>query len=123
MKKKLIICCALTGSLPTKEQNPNVPITPDEIAGKSGIFSALGKEQMKQRAEYPGQHSRHTGAVHKFTDACPQADGPCHGNGQGHTRLGTLQRGCGQAASGTCKQTAKDTDCQHTCPNPAHDHR
>lgn len=29
--KKLIICCALTGSLPTKEQNPNVPITPDEI--------------------------------------------------------------------------------------------
>ena len=29
--KKLIICCALTGSLPTKEQNPHVPITPDEI--------------------------------------------------------------------------------------------
>ena len=32
MNKKLIICCALTGSLPTKEQNPSVPITPDEIA-------------------------------------------------------------------------------------------
>ena len=29
--KKLIICCALSGSLPTKEQNPHVPITPDEI--------------------------------------------------------------------------------------------
>lgn len=29
--QKLIICCALTGSLPTKEQNPRVPITPDEI--------------------------------------------------------------------------------------------
>ena len=31
--KKLIISCALTGSLPTKEQNPNLPVTPDEIAG------------------------------------------------------------------------------------------
>lgn len=30
--KKLIITAALTGSLPTKEQNPAVPITPDEIA-------------------------------------------------------------------------------------------
>ena len=30
--RKLIITAALTGSLPTKEQNPNVPITPDEIA-------------------------------------------------------------------------------------------
>ncbi len=30
--KKMIITAALTGSLPTKEQNPNVPITPDEIA-------------------------------------------------------------------------------------------
>lgn len=29
--KKLIICCALTGSLPTKEQNPAVPVAPDEI--------------------------------------------------------------------------------------------
>lgn len=29
--KKLIICCALNGSLPTKEQNPSVPVTPDEI--------------------------------------------------------------------------------------------
>ena len=32
MMRKLIITAALTGSLPTKEQNPNVPITPDEIA-------------------------------------------------------------------------------------------
>ena len=30
--KKLIITAALTGSLPTKEQNPAVPVTPDEIA-------------------------------------------------------------------------------------------
>ena len=30
--KKLIICCALTGSLPTKAQNPRLPVTPDEIA-------------------------------------------------------------------------------------------
>lgn len=30
--KKLIITVAMTGSLPTKEQNPAVPITPDEIA-------------------------------------------------------------------------------------------
>ena len=30
--KKLIITAALVGSLPTKEQNPNVPITPDELA-------------------------------------------------------------------------------------------
>lgn len=29
---KLIITAALVGSLPTKEKNPNVPITPDEIA-------------------------------------------------------------------------------------------
>lgn len=29
--KKLIICCALTGSLPTKEQNPRLPVAPDEI--------------------------------------------------------------------------------------------
>ena len=32
MKKKLIICCALTGSLPTKEQNPNVKIVAVEPA-------------------------------------------------------------------------------------------
>lgn len=30
--KKLIITAALTGSLPTKEKNPAVPISPDEIA-------------------------------------------------------------------------------------------
>lgn len=30
--RKMIVTAALVGSLPTKEQNPNVPITPDEIA-------------------------------------------------------------------------------------------
>ena len=30
--KKLIITVALTGNVPTKEMNPNVPVTPDEIA-------------------------------------------------------------------------------------------
>jgi len=30
--RKLIITAALCGSLPTKEQNPSVPITPDELA-------------------------------------------------------------------------------------------
>ena len=42
MKKKLIICCALTGSLPTKEQNPNVPITPDEIAADAEAVYKAG---------------------------------------------------------------------------------
>jgi 3-keto-5-aminohexanoate cleavage enzyme len=30
--EKLIITVALTGNVPTKEMNPNVPVTPDEIA-------------------------------------------------------------------------------------------
>jgi 3-keto-5-aminohexanoate cleavage enzyme len=30
--QKLIITVALTGNVPTKEMNPNVPVTPDEIA-------------------------------------------------------------------------------------------
>ena len=30
--RKMIVTAALVGSLPTKEQNPNVPITPDEVA-------------------------------------------------------------------------------------------
>lgn len=29
--KKLIICCALNGSIPSKENNPNVPVTVEEI--------------------------------------------------------------------------------------------
>ena len=29
---KLIITVALTGNVPTKEMNPNLPVTPEEIA-------------------------------------------------------------------------------------------
>lgn len=32
---KVIITVATTGSQPTKEQNPNVPITPEEIANSA----------------------------------------------------------------------------------------
>jgi uncharacterized protein (DUF849 family) len=40
MNKKTIISCALTGSAPTPEKNPAVPVTPEEIAN-----SALEAEQ------------------------------------------------------------------------------
>ena len=41
--KKLIITAALCGSLPTKEQNPSVPITPDELARDAPVHqSAVG---------------------------------------------------------------------------------
>ena len=35
MSDKLIISAAVCGSSPTKEQNPNVPYTPEEIAGQA----------------------------------------------------------------------------------------
>ena len=40
--EKLIITVALTGNVPTKQMNPNVPVTPDEIAAPDearSIFS------------------------------------------------------------------------------------
>ena len=35
MSDKLIISAAVCGSSPTKEQNPKVPYTPEEIAGQA----------------------------------------------------------------------------------------
>jgi len=40
MKRKVIISCALTGSLDTRRKNPAVPVTPEEIAN-SAVEAAL----------------------------------------------------------------------------------
>ena len=35
MTRNVIITCALTGSAPTASKNPNVPVTPEQIAASA----------------------------------------------------------------------------------------
>ena len=41
MNKKMMITCAVSGAETTREQNPNLPISPAEIADAA---EAVGKE-------------------------------------------------------------------------------
>ena len=77
MKKKLIICCALTGSLPTKEMNPNVPITPDEIAADAEAVYKAGASIVHCHARDAQGNNCHDPAIFqeikdKIQARCPE---------------------------------------------------
>ena len=77
MQKKLIICCALTGSLPTKEQNPSVPITPDEIAADAEAVYHAGASIVHCHARDARGKVSHDPEIfreihHKIKARCPQ---------------------------------------------------
>ncbi len=40
--KATILSCAVTGSFTTREHNPNLPVTPEEIAGESIAAAKAG---------------------------------------------------------------------------------
>ncbi len=39
-----ILSCAVTGSFTTREHNPNLPVTPEEIAGEATAAARAGAE-------------------------------------------------------------------------------
>ena len=63
--KKLIITAALVGSLPTKEQNPYVPITPDELAADALACYKAGASVVHVHARTPDGKNTHDAAIFK----------------------------------------------------------
>ena len=81
--RKLIITAALTGSLPTKEQNPNVPITPDEIAQdalacyNAGATPAMPRGRTAMTPQYSKRSTTRLRPWHPNSlSSCPQGAAP-----------------------------------------------
>lgn len=77
MAKKLIITAALVGSLPTKEQTPYVPITPDEIAQDAKACYEAGAAVVHIHARDINGNNTHDFEVFKaineqIKELCPQ---------------------------------------------------
>ena len=66
--KKLIITAALTGSLPTKANNPSVPISPDEISQDAYACYQAGASVVHIHARDRSGKATHDPAV--FQDIC-----------------------------------------------------
>lgn len=63
--KKLIITAALVGSLPTKEQNPYVPILPDELAEDALACCKAGASVVHVHARTADGKNTHDAAIFK----------------------------------------------------------
>lgn len=77
MSKKVIITAALVGSLPTKEQTPYVPITPEEIAQDAKACYQAGAAVVHVHARDAQGNNTHDFEVFKainqcIKDVCPE---------------------------------------------------
>ncbi|MEW5725994.1 MAG: 3-keto-5-aminohexanoate cleavage protein [Thermodesulfobacteriota bacterium] len=53
--EKLVVTAALTGNVPTKAQNPNLPVTPEEIAADARRCAEVGASVLHIHARDPQQ--------------------------------------------------------------------
>ncbi len=68
MQRKIILTCAVTGSIHTPSMSPHLPVTPDQIAGSAIEAAKAGASVLHLHARDPetGQPSADIGVYRKF---------------------------------------------------------